>query len=237
MSKIYLEYCQSALDIFAAQYGASKRFNHAVSIGSIREQIIRDFLSEHLPRVVSVVSGQIFDTNDQYSTQQDVILKLNNVPRLPFASGVDMVFSEGVVATIEIKSTLSGPVLKSVGEGIASVRRLHQNTWGAVSQMKAHSWPTGKILSGVICYGGSGFAVFESVVNSLEDEAKPDFVLDLSSGILIRNNGELMPKDGDNAYRVFPDRAFGFAFFLTFLTEIVGSMETRGVNWRAYLDR
>ena len=67
--KVLQQYCINALAVLNSQYRATQVIQHNASIGSIREQILKDFLTAHLPELVTVVSGQIFDSNDKYSKQ------------------------------------------------------------------------------------------------------------------------------------------------------------------------
>lgn len=71
-SKTLQRYCEAAVSTLNSQYEATKVLHHAGTAGSIREQILRDFLSAHLPELITVVSGQIFDCKGNYSKQQDV---------------------------------------------------------------------------------------------------------------------------------------------------------------------
>ena len=80
--------------------------------------MIKDFLIGHLPELVSVVSGQIFDAQNTFSRQQDIVLVLKSMPRLPFASGNDLIFQEGVVSTLEIKTNLNAVMLSQIGLNI-----------------------------------------------------------------------------------------------------------------------
>jgi hypothetical protein len=59
--KVFHQYCESALAILRSQYDATKVLKHNATSGAAREQIIKDFLSDHLPELISVVSGQIYN--------------------------------------------------------------------------------------------------------------------------------------------------------------------------------
>ncbi|MGE4481753.1 DUF6602 domain-containing protein [Acidocella sp.] len=234
MATVLRNYCENALKVFEAQYGASSVLTHGASLGSVREQIIRDFLQSHLPEMVNIVSGQIFDSKDRRSTQQDAVLVLKSVPRLPFASGIDLIFIEGVVSTIEVKSSLSAPVLKQIGDGIKSVKSLTPSIWGNVEMGKSHSWPSDKILSVVVTYKGSSFDALLAVLASMDDTERPDLIFDLSKGLLIRNHGLLVQQRSHDNYVRFDNPSVGFTLFLTFLSEISGTVGARGVVWRNY---
>lgn len=64
--KVLQKYCESMLSILNSEYEATKVLRHASTAGSAREQIIKDFLSAHLPKLIAVISGQIFDANENY---------------------------------------------------------------------------------------------------------------------------------------------------------------------------
>ena len=233
--KVFHNYCKNALEILRTQYESTKILKHNATSGAVREQIIKDFLSEHLPELISVVSGQIFDSKDCYSKQQDIVLVLKSMPRLPFASGNELIFQEGVIATIEIKTALNRTVLKSIGDNIKSVTSL-ESAIGASAQMGiTHSWPSNRVLTTIITYGGSKLVSYIDELANLEQSQKPDLLLDLSQGLLIKNHGLLVPQNESFDYLLVDDAAEGFKLFLTFLTEITGTLAGRGVLWRNYL--
>ena len=234
MPTVFQQYCTNALSTLNSQFRATQVLPHNVTAGSVREQIIRDFLIDHLPELISVVSGCIFDTNDNYSRQQDIVLVLKSTPRLPFASAQDLIFQEGVVATLEVKTTVSAHVIKSVGENIESVRRLVSRIAATTTMAVTHAWPSTRILTVIVTYGGASKEVLVQTLDFLAEEAKPDLMLDLSKGLLIRNHGLLIPKGSTESYIWIDDPAAGFKMFLTFLTEITGTLSSRGVTWRHY---
>ena len=156
------------------------------------------------------------------------------MPRLPFASGSDLIFQEGVVATIEIKTTLNNAALSSIGSNIQSVRALLPSI-GASSQMGiTHSWPHSKVLTTVVTYGGAAIETLVPSLVALDESARPDLVLDLSKGLLVKNHGFLLPIQDDFDYLFVNNPGEVFKFFLTFLTEITGTLSSRGVLWRQY---
>lgn len=233
-SKVLQQYCESALAILNSQYQATQVLQHNATAGAAREQIIKDFLTNHLPELITVVSGQIVDANNNYSKQQDIVLVLKSMPRLPFASGSDLIFQEGVVATIEIKTTLNTAVLSSIGSNIQSVRALIPSIGASARMGVTHSWPHSKVLTAVVTYGGAAIETLVPSLVALDESARPDLVLDLSKGLLVKNHGFLLPAQPSDEYLFVNSPAEGFKFFLTFLTEITGTLSSRGVLWRNY---
>ncbi|WP_111980445.1 DUF6602 domain-containing protein [Algibacillus agarilyticus] len=234
-TKVFQKYCENSLKILNSKYEATKVLNHNATAGAAREQILKDFLSDHLPELITVLSGQIFDSEDNYSKQQDIVLVLKSMPRLQFASDNDLIFQEGVVATMEVKTTLNLNVLKSIGDNIASVRSLKSASSVGAQLGVTHNWPTQKILTSIVTYGGSRLELILDQLAQLEPEQKPDLLLDLSQGLLIRNHGLLVTEQGTTDYLLESDAAVGFKLFLTFMTEITGTLSARGVSWRKYI--
>lgn len=234
--KILRQYCEYALTVLNSQFQATKVITHTSTTGTIREQLIRDFLKAHLPELVTVLSGQIFDSENNYSKQQDIVLVMKSMPRLPFTSGNDLIFMDGVVATIEAKTRVDGEALKSIGENFASVRRLVPAP-GASAQMGVnHKWPQGRVLTAVVTYGGMSLASVDDALKQMDPFHIPDLFLDLSKGMLVRNHGLLIPPQGEALYNHYEDAPEAFEAFLIFLTEITGTLAARGVSWRKYLD-
>ncbi len=236
MSKALHRYCEAALAVLNSQFEATKVLKHKGTLGSIREQIIKDFLTAHLPELIAVRAGQIVDSEDNYSQQQDVVLTLKSVPRLPFASGIDLIFQEGVVATIEVKTRLDTEALKGIATNIKSVRELKANIGSSAQMGMNHRWPQHQILTAIVCYEGMDFEALIASLHALEDLARPDLVLHLTKGLMVKNHGLLLPqKPPEFDYVIFNvTPADGFKLFLTFLSEITGTISARGVNWRKY---
>ncbi len=236
MSKALHRYCEAALAVLNSQFEATKVLKHKGTLGSIREQIIKDFLTAHLPELIAVRAGQIVDSEDNFSQQQDVVLTLKSVPRLPFASGIDLIFQEGVVATIEVKTRLDTEALKGIATNIKSVRELKANIGSSAQMGMNHRWPQHQILTAIVCYEGMDFEALIASLHALEDLARPDLVLHLTKGLMVKNHGLLLPqKPPEFDYVIFNvTPADGFKLFLTFLSEITGTISARGVNWRKY---
>lgn len=233
-NKLLRAYCETAIETMQSQYRATRLLQHSATAGSAREQLIKDFLVGHLPELVSVVSGQIFDAQNTFSRQQDIVLVLKSMPRLPFASGNDLIFQEGVVSTLEIKTNLTAAILGHIGQNIESVRVL-QPCIGASAQLGiTHNWPSNKILTCVITYEAASIENLAYALEGMPEAARPDLVLDLSKGLLVRNHGLLLPQQSSHTYVLVPDAAQGFMHFLTYLTEITGTVSSRGVLWRKY---
>jgi len=232
---IFLKYCETSLQVLNAQFEVTRLIKHNATNGQIREQILRDFLKEHLPELIHIVSGQIIDSRNNYTKQQDAVLVLKKSPRLPFSSGDDLIFMEGVISTIEIKSKLDANTLKSIGENLSSIRSLKASSSGARRVLPTHKWRTSNILTSIITYGGNSLESHISKLLELDESAKPDLIFDLGKGLIIKNHGLLIDKESDDLeYIIINSPSKGFMMFLTFLTEIASSNVARGIRWRSY---
>ncbi len=232
--KPLVEYCKGAVKALNAQYEMSNVLGHSATAGSARERLIQDFLIAHLPEMTSVVSGMIIDSSGQRSKQQDIVLMLRSMPRLPFASGHDLIFQEGAVATFEIKTQISPSTLETIASNIASVTTLVPSTLESV-QLGDLDWPYARILNVVLTYGGSALDVIERKLNELPTAGQPDVYLDLTKGILIKNDGVLLVQDSSAPYIQINDAGVGLARLLALLSKVTGRLVMRGVHWDAYI--
>lgn len=232
--KPLVEYCKGAVKALNAQYEMSNVLGHSATAGSARERLIQDFLIAHLPEMTSVVSGMIIDSSGQRSKQQDIVLMLRSMPRLPFASGHDLIFQEGAVATFEIKTQISPSTLGTIASNIASVNTLVPSTLEGV-QLGDLDWPYARILNVVLTYGGSALDVIERKLTELPNAGQPDVYLDLTKGILIKNDGALLVQDSSAPYIQINDAGVGLARLLALLSKVTGRLVMRGVNWDAYI--
>lgn len=95
--------------------------NHGSIVGQVREFLVSNFLKSFLPECVEIGTGRVFDSKGNQSKQIDIVLYDSRCPALRFPSGVSMfpiegVIVEGVIATIEVKSSLSSQ--RDVGKAL-----------------------------------------------------------------------------------------------------------------------
>lgn len=230
----YLQYCRSAINSLVAQYEMSKVIGHSATAGTVRERLIHDFLESHIPEMTSAVSGVIIDSQGRRSRQQDIVLMLKSMPRLRFNSGHDMIFHEGVVATIEVKTNVSKSVLLEISKNISSVKRLDPTSLGGV-QLGELDWPMHRILHCIVGYGGSGLHDISNVLSAFPEGEKPDIYLDLTKGALLRNEGIFSEKLLGTDYLIYDDPGEGLARFLSALTIVTSSYSVRDVKWEKYI--
>ncbi|WP_217511772.1 DUF6602 domain-containing protein [Vibrio metschnikovii] len=88
---------------------------HNPTIGVLTEEIVRDFLSTHLPNVVSVEQGFILYENGNISKQVDILI-YDSQAYAPFYRINDIVVvpAESVIAVIEVKTSITKQIFHSV---------------------------------------------------------------------------------------------------------------------------
>lgn len=79
---------------------------HGSSVGAAHEFFVKRVLKSVLPKSIHIGSGIVF-AGDKRSKQIDVVLYDDRFPVLEIEDGFGLYFAEGVIATIEIKSTMT----------------------------------------------------------------------------------------------------------------------------------
>lgn len=100
---------------------------HGGEIGSAREEIIRQVLFKILPPQFEIGTGEIIDSGGARSKQIDIVIARKDFPALALPSGAKIFLIESVLATIEVKSTLTKQSLHEALDNCASVARLIPN--------------------------------------------------------------------------------------------------------------
>lgn len=222
-------------------FNTSKIIKHPGTVGSVRELFIREFLQSHLPDNLRITSGIIFDSKDNSSKQQDLVLYRANFPKIGMPKA-DLLFVEGVLATIEVKSNLTVSNIGTVLENILSVKKLQRSIMGTSDIGVTHNFPLRKTLSVLFSYNGSELnqiedEIGERGINVLGESIDnlPDMVIVLNRGSLIKNSGELLPKDDETiVYLKEDDKSKCLKLLFLKLTEIAGTFSNVMVNWNDY---
>ncbi len=93
--------------------------------GGARESAVRSFLSDQLPTRFAISSGEVMDAAGNNSGQTDVVIydSLNTRP-LYVTDGVALLPAETLLATVEIKSTISKTEIEKAVGGMNRLRTL-----------------------------------------------------------------------------------------------------------------
>ena len=126
---------------------------HSLHKGTPREAFITQFLHDHLSSSVAIGTGEIIDSSSSPGAQRnqfDIVIYKKHYPKLHFGGGIDGFLIESVIATIEVKSTLSYEgILQSVKAANAA-KLLQPSTTRAMRS----GWIPPKVLNFVVAYDG-----------------------------------------------------------------------------------
>ena len=103
---------------------------HNLHKGTPRESFIKNFLDGHLSERVAVGSGEIIDADSkpgQKRNQLDIVIYKREYPKIDFGGGISGFLAESVVATIEVKSTLTKDEFRSAFLAAKNVKSLKNN--------------------------------------------------------------------------------------------------------------
>jgi hypothetical protein len=89
-------------------------------VGSAREFFVSRVLRGVLPPIIHVGAGRVVGISGM-SKQIDIVLYDSRCPLLETQPGFGLFFMEGVIATIEVKSTLTRETLRLALDNCASV--------------------------------------------------------------------------------------------------------------------
>ena len=235
---------------------------HPLHKGTPREAFIKEFLENHLPSNVDIGTGEIIDANsepNQSRNQFDIVIYKRNYPKLDFGGGISGFLIKSVIATIEVKSTLSNSELEKAVKAAHNAKRLTPNV---VSSFHTGFIPP-KVLNYVVAYNGpSSMSTVHDWLNSiykklgifqsnlpLEDNKRIQTPSEAIDGVFILQKGFLyfdnVPTGFLNAqYRqqlpemkwVFSDMTEGNLLFLFLLLQgATANVEGKWLNPLPYL--
>jgi hypothetical protein len=109
--------------VLEAESRLSGLLEHSSTVGQAREFLVTRILQTVLPPSVHIGSGKIIDSDGNYSKQIDIVIY---DPRFPLmkVEGGGLYFVEGVLATIEVKSTINSSALRTALDNCKSVLQL-----------------------------------------------------------------------------------------------------------------
>lgn len=116
-----MDYARRLERVLLAQRDVSGILKHHGEAGAAREFFVESILRRVLPASIVVGCGEIIDRTGARSKQQDLLLYRDNFPIIDSLAGSHVYFAEGVLATIEVKSLLTGDEIGRATENIRSV--------------------------------------------------------------------------------------------------------------------
>lgn len=118
-----LNWFKAAAKHMLIDFDATGPIPHNPTKGSAREAVvIKEFLAPYLPPRFSISSGLIVDLENNASRQQDIMIyDVVNSPVLKDLNSDKLLFPESVLATMEVKSSLTYDELNDIVKKSASV--------------------------------------------------------------------------------------------------------------------
>jgi hypothetical protein len=181
-------------DLLRARAGVAAGTGHAPTTGRLREDVVKDFLREHLPPYFTFRSGVVIDSTGARSGQQDYVLVDTRFPLNDIGGESDsLLLAESVVATIEVKSYLDKTQLLDALEKCGAVQMLkrsgqHVYRKGGMEIGIPEPWP---ILTYIFAFDGSGLDTLLRHVPESPAAARghfPETVCVLNKGVIVKSH-------------------------------------------------
>lgn len=126
---------------------------HSLHKGTPRETFMKQFLESHLSSRVGICTGEIVSCDSiagEPRNQIDLILYKSEYPRLFIGGDIYAVLAESVIATIEVKSTLTEAELEKAVRTANAIKQLKRNVITAFTS----GYHPPSVLSFVVAYDG-----------------------------------------------------------------------------------
>lgn len=139
--------------ILLAKAAISANTGHSIHKGTPREAFIKEFLTDHLSERVAIGHGEIIDAisrPNEPRNQMDTVLYKREYPKINFGGEVYGFLVESVVATIEVKSTLTKEELKKAVQAANVIKQLSRSIFTGFTA----GYQPPSILSYVVAYDG-----------------------------------------------------------------------------------
>lgn len=98
--------------------------NHGDILGKAREFFVSEILRRFLPQALHVGTGEILASDGLRSKQIDILIYRHDMPLLSSLASSNLYFVEGVVAALEVKSSLDSTKLHEALDNCRSVKVL-----------------------------------------------------------------------------------------------------------------
>lgn len=182
-------------DKMRADFKRSSEVDHRGEKGSIRERLlIKDFLRDYLPGTVEVSgSCEIVDVTGARSPQVDIAIYDPSAPPLYRQEDFRLFPSECIYGTIEVKSNLTGPELRTCVANARKVKQLQKSEYEwhlstRTRQQYGAEWSHCPTVSFVFAYDSVDLAtlaeVFAEECRTIPIEERIDAVWVLGKGAL-----------------------------------------------------
>jgi hypothetical protein len=182
---------RDAAKLLRARFEVIRSTNpHAGEKGAEVEEILKQFLNEHLPQRFRAGSGIVLDTDNALSRQQDVIVyDALSSPLYRYAPKTQIVPMDAVVSVIEVKSNLTGAELADGYAKVASCKRLKKRPMQA-EELRTNRSGAFHGTTGIVFAFGSTLAL-ETIIehakelnDEYDSELWPEIIVVLDAGLI-----------------------------------------------------
>lgn len=199
------------------EFNSSSIVKHSGDKGEVRVSALRELLDKQLPDRFAVTSGSVIDADGRQTQQQDVLI-YDAVDTRPLydVDGIVVLPAEALLATIEVKSTLTRAEIDKSVHGVASVRDLRpwDASWDVGERGKDSPLP--RSLATVFAYstdlvpGRWPETELRRIRDSCEVNGLPTQYLDR---VVVLNRGVVLPAPGQVAQPSDEKGVLGLWFF------------------------
>ena len=208
---------QAAIAMRAALGAARAGLPHSLSTGEANEETVRKFMRDHLPSSIGVTKGFVFDSKggssrrDGVSRQADVILYDEARTPMLFTSsegGQQSVPSEGVIAVIEVKTSIDKSDVPGIIQHMQSVKRLDKTAYyprtGAIvhtTDMYGKSFTSAPTMYFVFSFESGKLYDIGEEFNRLQGDLPVDKRVDC---VCVLDNGVILNADPEGKVQGLP---------------------------------
>jgi len=226
----------------------SSQIKHSGTKGSIREDVLIEFLRKHIPNRYAVNKGEIISSKDETSKQIDVIIYDREYHPVFYSVGGNvLVPSESVMTIIEVKSNLTKKTFKDAVENIKSVKNMDKTAFHKNPNYGATSTEDGQTYQ-VIPTRGYLFAYntnmkLETLGNELiklNNKEKINFVCILNKGVILyhnKDNNKIDQVPCKSSRIAFSYTEYTLPWFLNILITHLGPAWSHPTNISKYLGK
>jgi len=148
MNPHYTKLAESIIQFALSRSKAASELMHSGLRGRAREIFAKDLLTPFLSPNVGACTGIVVDSSGGSSHQIDIIIYDKTlIPSLMFTGEEGIVPIESVLATVEVKSTLTRDELKKSIQNAHSVKHLHANFTEVMTETPQKSSPVCCVFS------------------------------------------------------------------------------------------
>lgn len=230
--------------------GMSSQIKHSGTKGSAREDILIEFLRNHMPKKFGFSKGEICSSKGETSKQIDIIIyDQENHPVFYDVGNQVIVPSESVLCTIEVKSILTKKKIMESVENIKSVKNMDKSAARIDEDITKESIEQG-VRHRIIPTKGCVFAyhsrlkleTIAEVLNEenqkLNDNEKINFICVLNRGIIFyynKINGKIDPAPSKDSGIGFAETKYALPWFFNALFMFFDRTWTHPTNISLYL--